>query len=87
MDTDVITTVIADNEQEILPEWLELLKKGGALQTGRISEAELAAQCREFLRLFRDALAKGAVDVANQAYTPVRDFLGDVSRSRALQGF
>jgi rsbT co-antagonist protein RsbR len=32
-------------------------------------------------------LSKGGVDVANDAYTSVRDFLGDVSRSRALQGF
>jgi rsbT co-antagonist protein RsbR len=37
--------------------------------------------------LFRDALAKGGADVANPAYTSLRDFLGDVSRSRALQGF
>jgi rsbT co-antagonist protein RsbR len=87
VETDTITRLVTDRERDILPEWFELLRKAGALQTGRISEAELAAQCREFLRLFRDALAKGAVDVANQAYTPVRDFLGDVSRSRALQGF
>jgi rsbT co-antagonist protein RsbR len=27
------------------------------------------------------------MDIASAVYTPVRDFLGDVSRSRALQGF
>jgi rsbT co-antagonist protein RsbR len=63
------------------------LKKAGALATGRINESELTAQCRDFLSLLRDALSKGGVDVANAAYTPVREFLGDVSRSRALQGF
>ena len=87
VETDIITGIVTDREREILPEWLDLLKKAGTLQTGRISEAELAVQCREFLRLFRDALAKGTADVANQAYTSVRDFLRDVSRSRALQGF
>jgi rsbT co-antagonist protein RsbR len=87
VETDIITRLVADKEQEILPEWLDLLKEAGTIQTGRISESELIVQCRDFLRLFRDALAKGGVDVANQAYTPVRDFLSDVSRSRALQGF
>src|SRR5215475_12574590 len=87
VETDTITRLVTDREREILPEWLELLKRAGALQTGRISEAELGAQCREFLQLFHNALAKGGVDIANQAYASVRDFLSDVSRSRALQGF
>jgi hypothetical protein len=47
----------------------------------------LTVQCRDFLSLFHDAVAKGGVDVANPAYTQVRDFLGNFSRSRALQGF
>src|SRR5215470_16239099 len=87
IETDIITRLVGDREQEILPEWLDLLKKAGGLVTGRINESQLTAQCRDFLRLLRDALAKGGVDVANPAYTPVRDFLGDVSRSRAVQGF
>jgi rsbT co-antagonist protein RsbR len=87
IETDIITRLVADKEQEILPEWLDLLQRAGTLQTGRISESELTAQCRDFLRLFRDALAKGGVGVANPAYTSLRDFLRDVSRSRALQGF
>jgi rsbT co-antagonist protein RsbR len=87
IETDIIPRLVADREQELLPEWLDLLKKAGVLQTGRINESELTAQCRDFLHLFRDALAKGGVDVANAAYTSVRDFLSDVSRSRALQGF
>jgi len=87
IETDIITRLVADREEEILPEWLELLKKAGGLATGRINESELTTQCRDFLRLLRDALARGGVDVASPAYTSVRDFLGDVSRSRALQGF
>jgi rsbT co-antagonist protein RsbR len=87
IETDIITRLVADKEQEILPDWLDLLKRAGTLQTGRINESELTAQCRDFLRLFRDALAKGGADVASPAYTSLRDFLGDVSRSRALQGF
>jgi rsbT co-antagonist protein RsbR len=87
IETDIITRLVTDKEQEILPEWLGLLRKEDALETGRINESELSTQCRDFLGLFRDALAKGGVDVANAAYMPLRKFLGDVSRSRALQEF
>jgi rsbT co-antagonist protein RsbR len=87
IETHILTRLLADKEQEILPEWIDLLKKAGVLQTGRINESELTTQCGDFLGLFRNALAKGGVDVSNAAYTSVRDFLGDVSRSRALQGF
>jgi rsbT co-antagonist protein RsbR len=87
VETDIITRLVADKEQEILSEWLDLLKQTGALQTGRINESQLIVQCRDFLRLFGDALAKAGVDVASPAYMSVRNFLGDVSRSRALQGF
>jgi rsbT co-antagonist protein RsbR len=87
IETDIITRFVADKEQEILPEWLDLLKKAGGLQTGRINESELTAQCRKFLRLFRDALQEGGADAASLAYAPVRDFLSEVTRSRALQGF
>jgi rsbT co-antagonist protein RsbR len=87
IETDVITKLLADKEREILAEWLDLLKRSGTLETGRINESELAVQCGNFLRLFREAAAKAGVDVINPAYTEVRDFLGEISRSRALQGF
>jgi rsbT co-antagonist protein RsbR len=87
VETDIVTKLVAGKEQEILPEWVDLLKKAGVLETGRLSAPELTVECRDFLGLFRDAVAKGGVDVANPAYTPVRDFLGHLSRSRALQGF
>src|SRR5262245_22311947 len=85
--TATIALLVSENEKEILPEWLGLLKQAGGLQTGRINESELATQCTEFLHLFRDALERGAVDVSHPAYAPVRDFLGNMSRSRAQQGF
>ena len=86
-ETTTLAALVRDREKEILPEWLELQKKAGSLQTGRVTEAQLSEQSTEFLRLFRDGLAAGGVDVANAAYTPAREFLGKVSRSRAGQGF
>jgi rsbT co-antagonist protein RsbR len=86
-ETGTVAALVGANEATILPEWLDLQKKAGALQTGRITEAELATQSKEFLHRLRDGLAKGGNDVANAAYQPVKDMLADVSRSRAVQGF
>jgi rsbT co-antagonist protein RsbR len=85
--TQRLATVASSNEQEILAEWLALQKRAGSLQTGRITEAELSAQSAEFLRMVRDGLARGGVDVAGAPYAPAREFLVNLSRSRALQGF
>ena len=82
-----IAALVSKNEQTILPEWIELQKKAGTLHTGRISEGELQSQSKNFLNLLRDALATGGSDVANAAYEPAKAMLGDLSRSRALQGF
>jgi rsbT co-antagonist protein RsbR len=87
IETDIITKLVTGKKQEILPEWVDLLKKGGGLETGRLSQSELTVQCRDFLGLFSDAVAKAGVDVANPAYTQLREFLSNVTRSRALQGF
>ena len=86
-ETGTVASLVGANEATILPEWLDLQKKAGALQTGRITEAELATQSKEFLHRLRDGLAKGGNDISNAAYQPVRDMLADVSRSRAIQGF
>jgi rsbT co-antagonist protein RsbR len=51
-------------------------------------EGELREQSREFLSLFRGALATGSpVSLTTGDWSAVRDFLAGVSRSRALQGF
>jgi rsbT co-antagonist protein RsbR len=86
-ETTTLAALVGDNEKQIVPEWLELQKRAGTLQTGRITEAELTTQSTEFLHLLRSGLANGGVDVNNAAYTPARDFLRNLSRARALQGF
>jgi rsbT co-antagonist protein RsbR len=82
-----VADLVGSNEQAILAEWVEVQKKSGGLQTGRITENELVSQSREFLHLLRDGLAKGGSDAANPAYGPAKQMLADLSRSRALQGF
>src|ERR1700689_5567464 len=82
-----IAKLVTENESVILPEWIAVIKTTGMLQTGRITEAELATECGNFLRLLPDAMARGGTDVAGSAYASAIDFLTNISRSRALRGF
>ncbi|WP_242346093.1 STAS domain-containing protein [Anaeromyxobacter terrae] len=57
-------------------------------RTGAIKEGELREQCAEFLRLLREATAKGGTsDVSRPEFEPLRELLANVSRSRGVQGF
>lgn len=81
-----LVQIVTDNETSIHGEWLARLRESGALQTGRIKEAELQTQARYFL----DALRKGLTEEAesgNSRFEAVHGLLSEISRSRALQGF
>jgi rsbT co-antagonist protein RsbR len=83
-----LTQILAGHESEVLSEWQRLLKESGALQTGRIKEAELDTQSRNFLGQFRAALLPdGTADKGSAAFQTLQSTLGDISRSRAIQGF
>ncbi len=47
-ETTVLAAMVSDHEKAILPEWVELQKRAGTLQTGRITEAELPRNPRSF---------------------------------------
>jgi rsbT co-antagonist protein RsbR len=80
--------IIADNENEILAEWLQYLS--GVIPTGpgRIGESELKQQCKSFLAVFKEAIAGGKLeDIRGADFQRVRDMLAEISRARAIQGF
>ncbi len=81
-----LAQLVAEQEGAIVREWLRSLHAAGALQSGRIREAELQTQCRNFLDLLRPALAQAGTDVQAPVYEPLRRMLGDISQSRAIQG-
>jgi len=84
--SQVVSKILSAHEAEILSEWSQRLKDDGALQSGRIREAELNAQCKGFLTTLGEALAAGATDVDTAPFGPVRDLLSDISSSRTQQG-
>jgi rsbT co-antagonist protein RsbR len=84
-----IPDILNRHEAEILADWIR--QQQGSLTRRRelISGRDLEAQSREFLHLLRDAIQDGSTgDVATGGpWSRVRELLGDVSRSRNLQGF
>jgi rsbT co-antagonist protein RsbR len=82
-----LAQLVSEQEAAIAREWMRQLQSAGALQSGRMKEAELQTQCRNFLDLFRPALNQAGSDVRHPAYEPVKRMLSEISNSRALQGF
>jgi rsbT co-antagonist protein RsbR len=75
-------------ERELLAEWVGELRADGAAAGGRIGEAELGAQAKEFLALLQEAAQRGdSGDISRQEWDAVKEFLEGVSRSRVAQGF
>jgi rsbT co-antagonist protein RsbR len=82
-----IPAIVKKNEADLLAAWLVEQTSAG-FQEGRMKEAELREQSREFLRLFREAAQNGGVAEGDgPEWQRVREMLAGVSRSRALQGF
>src|SRR5690349_7821709 len=83
-----LPALVAENQQEILQSWIEQQRQAGALGSGRLNEGELREQSERFLDQVRGALSAGAgADIEREPWREVRELLGEVSRSRAVQGF
>jgi rsbT co-antagonist protein RsbR len=81
----VVATILKRDEPTILREWVdEQLAKTS--RAGALKDAELRQQCADFLRLLRDAMVSGG-EVDGPEFAPVRDLLGEVSRTRSALGF
>ena len=83
-----LSGLIEKHEAGLLTAWVRNQLEAGSLRSGQIKEDELQDQSRRFLRDFTVALESGEVDdITGPVWTKIRDFLGSISRSRALQGF
>jgi rsbT co-antagonist protein RsbR len=78
----------AAKRKKVQDEWLRNLSKSSATSSrGSITREELAKQTDEFLELLASGAKSGSDDIGNAAYTPLREFLEGISRSRAQQGY
>lgn len=81
-----LANIVESQEQTILLAWIEQLRQSGALESGRLKEAELTAQAKTFYAQLRNALREG-LEVRSSAYEGVRAYLGEVTKARAIKGF
>ena len=77
---------VHSHQQVILKEWVDLQLAAPTLRLDLMKESELRDQSREFLTLFSQALRSGS-DIGEPSWKNMKDFLAQVAKSRALQGF
>lgn len=84
--TSTLGSIIVQRKVEILSEWLREMS-GATRRVDLMKESELQSQCSRFIELLAQATTAAGPSVQSQAYDPMREMLGEISRSRALQGF
>jgi rsbT co-antagonist protein RsbR len=82
-----LARIVREHEGDLLAEWLALQLRSFVTRRDLISETDLQRQSREFLATFMHALDDGSSDVTGAAWAPVRDVLGRLTSTRAVQGF
>jgi rsbT co-antagonist protein RsbR len=84
--TRQLATLVARHEETFVNEWIREMS-GSTRRVDLMKETELRTQCSQFLRLFHNGLNAGDFNFQSSTWEKVRDLLGDISRSRAIQGF
>lgn len=85
-----LASVLKSGFESILSDWLRVQAEEGIRRTDVISAEETAAQSRTllsaFARVAETAAADADFDFSNPAWDPLREVLGDISRSRTERG-
>jgi rsbT co-antagonist protein RsbR len=83
-----LPAIVEQHQQEILGEWIKLQLESGAWRGGRLQESQLRDESQRFLALLSGTLRHGVqFDTRGSQWAEVREFLADLSKSRAAQGF
>ena len=82
-----VSKIFKAHGTDLLDEWVRE-QIAGLRSTSRIREGELRNQSAEFLNLLQEATQSGNfTDINAPHFSRIRDMLGDISRSRGIQGF
>lgn len=84
-----LPAIVEQHQKEILADWVNrLLAASDNWRAGRIPEAQVREEATRFLDLIRRALPQGVeFDPRGQQWSDTREFLSELSRNRAAQGF
>lgn len=83
-NVDGLVAVLRTNTDVLIDRWATLTS---APLRGRLSEAEVARECRELFGALLSAVESGSRDVQDPAFAELRGLLEDMSRGRARLGF
>lgn len=88
MPTSKIPEIVRGNRDQLLDTWMQEQLGASSLRSDLLTENELRQQSREFLDLLQAGLQDGSLnEFDSSAWRPMREFLAELSRSRAHQGF
>jgi rsbT co-antagonist protein RsbR len=83
-----LPAIVEQHQKEVLADWLSNQTSSGASRSGRIQEAQLREESQRFLALLAQAIQHGIeFDTRSPQWADLREFLNELSRSRATQGF
>jgi rsbT co-antagonist protein RsbR len=84
-----LVDIIATQRDQLLPEWMRHQLAASSSRRDLIRDDELQQQSGRFLDLLRTGVQADGVsgDVSGPAWAGMRDFLTEISRTRARQGF
>ena len=88
-DRASMSDIVGQYEDELLPEWVQQQLAATTLRRDLMDNEELKAQSRRFLGALRKVLQNGGADqdITAPAWEETLALLGDISQSRARQGF
>ena len=79
-------SILQRHMDEILNEWMREMS-ASTRRGDLIKDSEVQSQCKQFLHLLLQAVSTAGTNVQSGAYDGMRDMLGEISRTRAGQGF
>ncbi len=83
-----LSEILDKHESELLKNWVNEQLASTTLRKDLMKETELREQSRQFLALLRRAWQTGNfIDPSRPEWSDVRNFLSDISKSRASLGF
>ena len=82
-----VAQLLRKNERDVLQQWLSYQISAATMRADLIKESDLREESRRFLQLFTAVMQQNGDDENAGSWKSVKDMLGEVSRSRVVQGF
>src|SRR5690242_10382767 len=85
----VIETLLRERRSELLEGWVAAQLSVPGVRTDLVSRDELRVESDRFLTELANAVGSGSADadLSGSQWNGVKDFLSDLSRTRATRGF